>query len=326
MGTISVNDNRLRNHPNELNQSAGENAFAYSADGKLVVTATGADDEITLYSNDDGTYELSIESPSGEKQTFQINEDTLDNGLIIDGRGGDDNITVGPGVDIANIELKGGRGSDRIVNHADGAVIRGEGDADRITNFGATVDIFGGSGGDTVEQYGDDGRILGESGGDRITTFAEAQGNIVDAGSGHDDLTNLGSNNQFAGGGDVNSFTAGSGATGSFADSVDFSNLDVRDILYWLMQMTNEGGAEMAADLAKQVTDSFEDWQDAIGGIDGDDPETTANASSKQAEFDNLMSTFNRLLDKMTNLQDMMNGAISKMEQSTDQLIQSIGR
>jgi len=142
------------------------------------VSGTKGDDDISLRRVDDKTVELTV---NGETKTFNNVK-----AAKIDGKKGDDNVTLDPNLGI-NLDVRGGKGGDTISAVRDGVdagdqdggfksfasggkkphvrIAGGQGD-DEITSDLDYAKLLGGGGSDTIDNAGNDAKVRGGRGND----------------------------------------------------------------------------------------------------------------------------------------------------------------
>jgi Ca2+-binding RTX toxin-like protein len=151
--------------------------------GKLSVTGGKGKDAIDVQRLPNGNYGVNVNGQTLQFGASQVKE------LAIHGGKGNDNIRVGHGVDVKTT-IEGGKGSDKIVNHAHDAFIRGGRGDDRIVNTGRGAQIRGSRGEDSIFNTGRGAQIHGGRGDDRI--FNRGAFSQIDGGRGHDGIFNRG--------------------------------------------------------------------------------------------------------------------------------------
>ena len=134
--------------------------------------------------------------------------------LVIKGGSGDDQVTIGRGVDGVNVLggggddviisrgedtfVSAGAGSDRVRVYADGAVILGGKGNDNVYVAGDNARVNGGRGNDNVHVDGDEANVRGGRGRDRVNVHGDDA--RVQGGRGRDTLTVVGDNASVHGG------------------------------------------------------------------------------------------------------------------------------
>jgi len=116
---------------------------------------------------------------AGSFNTAQISA-----GIRIDGRAGNDTITVGPGITLP-VEVLGDRGNDTITGGDGAEIIEGGAGNDTCVGNGGNDDMDGGVGNDNVDGGAGDDRLHGGRGRD---TLRGVDGNdLIGGGAGNDD-------------------------------------------------------------------------------------------------------------------------------------------
>ena len=185
----------------------GGTLFHGSRDGLVLVLGAG-DDSVDIRRTGNGNVRITV---NGESITLSAADAAR---LTISGGGGNDRITVGPGV--TDVWVSGGNGDDDVNSSGDrtridtgsgndtirvsgnGAVVSGGRGNDDIVVVGNNARVDGGFGRDRVTVTGNNARITGGLGADTITV----RGNNarVDGGA-HSDTINVRGNNARVGGG-----------------------------------------------------------------------------------------------------------------------------
>ena len=129
----------------------------------------------------------------------------LEGDNIVRGRGGNDTICTGPG----NDQIIAGDGADTIIDTGGQNTVQGGGGGDTITTGTGDDTVNAGGGADTVVDAGGDNVVEGGAGNDTITTGDGAD--TINAGAGNDSVDAGGGNNQVNGQGGNDTISAGAG-------------------------------------------------------------------------------------------------------------------
>ena len=190
---------------------AGGNVMGMPIPGATVIEGTDGNDEWRV-SSDARTGDVVISRPDGWER--RVKPEDAQNGIIIRTKGGDDKVTIEPGV-LPHIQVEGGDGNDVIdASQATGQVILDGGAGDDVIKGGHASDLLiGGDGHD---------KISGGNGNDEID--AGAGNDSIDGGGGGDQLRGGAGNDKIAGGEGSDFIQAGAGADkvdgGTGADAI----------------------------------------------------------------------------------------------------------
>jgi Ca2+-binding RTX toxin-like protein len=134
-------------------------------DGQTTFNGTGGDDNMQVHTNWDGSTDITCNG-----NTYHLTPEQSKN-LVINGGGGDDNITS-TGYQLCgeknNLTLNGGSGDDTINGGSMGANINGGSGDDTLNGGWGRDNIDGGSGDDTINGGWGNDNIDGGSGDDTI--------------------------------------------------------------------------------------------------------------------------------------------------------------
>lgn len=142
-----------------VKQEGSNGFFGLFGSKSITIDAGAGDDKISVQKLGPNQYEVNV---NGQK--FILSEEEMKN-LTIKGGSGNDSIIIDDSVDIA-INVDGGSGKDKIINHANGTKIDGGSGDDVIVSVGHFCEIMGGAGKDVILVDG----ILNDVYGDKKAT------------------------------------------------------------------------------------------------------------------------------------------------------------
>lgn len=187
-----------------------------SADELIVLSGSGADDNINVTVNDNGKIEVNID---GETRTYTQDEAKY---LLIDGGKGNDQIKVADKVE-QNLHIYGGEGNDFIYGGGGDDTIYGSTGEDIITGGKGNDIVDGGEGKDTLQGGKGDDYIHGGEGEDTISGGDGSD--IIDGGAGAD-IIDGGNDNDLIHGGEGNDDIKGGEGNDAISGGIGNDTID----------------------------------------------------------------------------------------------------
>ena len=187
-------------------------------DGSIVITGTRRPDEISVVEHAPGTQIYDVLANGTAVGQFGAA-----NAIRLDGRGGNDVVSVAPGITLST-NLLGGPGNDRITGGSGTDTIDGGKGRDDLSGGAGDDVVSGGQGKDSL--HGGDGSDRLDGGNGRDDLAGDAGDDVITGGTGRDSLEGGDGNDSLDGGSSRDAITSGPGVDHVAATDRDNEILD----------------------------------------------------------------------------------------------------